>query len=45
MGHSAGAHIAAMLLIDATGFVKAALAPGRDIAGLIIPLGRTISRH
>jgi acetyl esterase/lipase len=35
MGHSAGAHIAAMLSIDATWLKKVALAPGRDIAGLI----------
>ena len=35
MGHSAGAHIAAMLAIDATWLRKAGLAPGRDIAGLI----------
>ena len=35
MGHSAGAHIAAMLAIDATWLQKVALAPGRDIAGLI----------
>jgi acetyl esterase/lipase len=35
MGHSAGAHIAAMLAIDATWLDKVALAPGRDIAGSI----------
>jgi acetyl esterase/lipase len=35
MGHSAGAHIAAMLAIDATWLRKVGLAPGRDIAGLI----------
>src|SRR4029077_10029173 len=35
MGPSAGAHIAAMLAIDATWLQKVALAPGRDIAGLI----------
>ncbi len=35
MGHSAGAHIAAMLSIDATWLNKVGLAPGRDIAGLI----------
>ena len=35
MGHSAGAHIAAMLAIDATWLRKIGLAPGRDIAGLI----------
>jgi len=35
MGHSAGAHIAAMLAIDATWLQKVGLAPGRDIAGLI----------
>ena len=31
MGHSAGAHIAAMLAIDATWLQKVASAPGRDI--------------
>jgi len=35
MGHSAGAHIAAMLAIDATWLQKVGLKPGRDIAGLI----------
>jgi acetyl esterase/lipase len=35
MGHSAGAHIAAMLAIDATWLKTVGLAPGRDIAGLI----------
>jgi acetyl esterase/lipase len=35
MGHSAGAHIAAMLAVDATWLGKAGLAPGRDVAGLI----------
>jgi acetyl esterase/lipase len=35
MGHSAGAHIAAMLAIDATWLQKVGLTPGRDIAGLI----------
>jgi acetyl esterase/lipase len=35
MGHSAGAHIAAMLAIDATWLNKVGLKPGRDIAGLI----------
>jgi acetyl esterase/lipase len=35
MGHSAGAHIAAMLAIDATWLRKVGLKPGRDIAGLI----------
>ena len=35
MGHSAGAHIAAMLAIDATWLNKVGLAPGRDIAGLV----------
>jgi acetyl esterase/lipase len=35
MGHSAGAHIAAMLAIDARWLQKVALVPGRDIAGLI----------
>ena len=35
MGHSAGAHIAAMLAIDANWLQKVGLAPGRDIAGLI----------
>jgi acetyl esterase/lipase len=34
-GHSAGAHIAAMLAIDARWLGKVGLAPGRDIAGLI----------
>lgn len=34
-GHSAGAHIAAMLAIDARWLAKVGLAPGRDIAGLI----------
>ncbi len=35
MGHSAGAHIAAMLALDATWLQKVGLVPGRDIAGLI----------
>jgi len=35
MGHSAGAHIAAMLSIDATWLGKVALVPGRHLAGLI----------
>ena len=35
IGHSAGAHTAAMLAIDATWLGKVGLAPGRDIAGLI----------
>jgi acetyl esterase/lipase len=35
MGHSAGAHIAAMLATDGTWLQKVGLAPGRDIAGLI----------
>jgi acetyl esterase/lipase len=35
MGHSAGAHIAAMLAIDASWLDKVGLAPGRDLAGLI----------
>jgi acetyl esterase/lipase len=35
MGHSAGAHIAAMLAIDATWLHQVGLKPGRDIAGLI----------
>jgi len=34
-GHSAGAHIAAMLTLDARWLHKVGLAPGRDIAGLI----------
>lgn len=34
-GHSAGAHIAAMLAIDSRWLQKVDLAPGRDIAGLI----------
>ena len=34
-GHSAGAHIAAMLSIDRRWLDKVGLAPGRDIAGLI----------
>ncbi len=34
-GHSAGAHIAAMLSIDARWLNQVGLAPGRDIAGLI----------
>ena len=34
-GHSAGAHIAAMLSIDARWLHRVGLAPGRDIAGLI----------
>ncbi len=34
-GHSAGAHIAAMLSIDARWLVKVGLTPGRDISGLI----------
>ena len=35
MGHSAGAHIAAMLSVDTTWLGKVGLQPGRDIAGLI----------
>jgi acetyl esterase/lipase len=35
MGHSAGAHIAAMLAIDASWLKTVELLPGRDIAGLI----------
>jgi len=35
MGHSAGAHIAAMLSIDGSWLAKVALDPGRHIAGLI----------
>ena len=35
MGHSAGAHIAAMLAIDARWLQKVGLTPGRDISGLI----------
>jgi acetyl esterase/lipase len=35
MGHSAGAHIAAMLSIDATWLKTVGLVPGRDISGLI----------
>ena len=35
MGHSAGAHIAAMLSIDSTWLDKVALVHGRDLAGLI----------
>jgi acetyl esterase/lipase len=35
MGHSAGAHIAAMLSIDATWLNTVGLTPGRDIVGLI----------
>ncbi len=34
-GHSAGAHIAAMLSIDARWLTEVGLSPGRDIAGLI----------
>jgi acetyl esterase/lipase len=34
-GHSAGAHIAAMLSIDSTWLDKVALVHGRDLAGLI----------
>jgi acetyl esterase/lipase len=34
-GHSAGAHIAAMLALDARWLRHVGLAPGRDIAGLI----------
>jgi acetyl esterase/lipase len=34
-GHSAGAHIAAMLAIDGRWLGKVSLEPGRDIAGLI----------
>lgn len=34
-GHSAGAHIAAMLAIDTRWLEKVGLSPGRDIAGLI----------
>ena len=39
MGHSAGAHIAAMLSIDSTWLDKIGLVPGRDLAGLIGILG------
>ena len=35
MGHSAGAHIAAMLAVDPVWLRKTGLVPGRDIAGLI----------
>ena len=35
MGHSAGAHIAAMLAVDPVWLRKIGLVPGRDIAGLI----------
>jgi acetyl esterase/lipase len=35
MGHSAGAHIAAMLAVDPTWLNKVGLEPGRDIAGFI----------
>jgi acetyl esterase/lipase len=35
MGHSAGAHIAAMLAVDATWLAKVAMIPARDLAGLI----------
>jgi acetyl esterase/lipase len=35
MGHSAGAHIAAMLAIDGTWLAKVGLEPERDIAGLL----------
>jgi len=35
MGHSAGAHIAAMLAVDPTWLHEVGLNPGRDIAGLI----------
>jgi acetyl esterase/lipase len=35
MGHSAGAHIAAMLAMDATWLAKVAMIPARDLAGLI----------
>jgi acetyl esterase/lipase len=35
MGHSAGAHIAAMLSLDARWLAKVGLAPSRDIAGFI----------
>ncbi len=35
MGHSAGAHIAAMLSLDPRWLAKVDLAPGRDIAGLV----------
>lgn len=35
MGHSAGAHIAAMLSLDARWLAKVGMAPGRDIAGFI----------
>jgi acetyl esterase/lipase len=35
MGHSAGAHIAAMLSLDGSWLGKVGLVPGRDIAGLI----------
>jgi acetyl esterase/lipase len=34
-GHSAGAHIAAMLAIDVRWLEKVGLSPGRDVAGLI----------
>jgi acetyl esterase/lipase len=35
MGHSAGAHIAAMLAVDPTWLQRVGLAPGRDLAGMI----------
>jgi acetyl esterase/lipase len=35
MGHSAGAHIAAMLAVDGSWLQKVGLVPGREIAGLI----------
>jgi acetyl esterase/lipase len=35
MGHSAGAHIAAMLAVDASWLQKVGLVPGYDLAGLI----------
>lgn len=35
MGHSAGAHIAAMLAVDSCWLQQVGLTPGRDIAGLI----------
>jgi acetyl esterase/lipase len=35
MGHSAGAHIAAMLSLDARWLAKVGMAPSRDIAGFI----------
>jgi acetyl esterase/lipase len=35
MGHSAGAHIAAMLAVDPAWLQKVGLVPGRDLAGMI----------